>query len=480
MIVYAGINSFLGGDLADVWALALDGSAWTQLFPTGGPPAARRGHTAVYDPSRHRMVIYGGSSGRGLSFFTMGDLWALDLSGSPAWTQLPSGSVRDAHTAIYDPVRDRMLVFGGERSFNDATNQVFAFDFAGGSWSELTPSGTPPAPRYSHVALYDGARRRMLVFGGINAGGSVVADSSVWALSLDEPMAWTSLADTAAVPGLPGAFGSGVAFEDATRDRMLIYGGTYGGTGHSGILADYPLGGGSWTQLSPSGTAAGRVDMTAVVDPTRRRAIVFGGVTSPSSPSGVNETWALSLDDPTPARPSLSEWSADARGVHLVWWAAGVDAASVTVERTDLDAVGSWSRLDPPRTAWPDRLVFDDAAVQAGRRYGYRLVSNAPDHHIVSGADWVTVPARVGLALAASPNPAQDQFAVACDLPDGAPARLELMDLAGRTVRAVDVAGGASGGRTVQFRLDAPRPGLYFLRLRQGSAVCVQRLCVAR
>ena len=81
-------------------------------WATNPPPSGRSEHTAIYDPVRDRMVVFGGYDGT-----LRNDVWALSLSGSPAWSALaPAGSppsARYGHTAIYDPVRDRMVVFGG-------------------------------------------------------------------------------------------------------------------------------------------------------------------------------------------------------------------------------------------------------------------------------------------------------------------------------------------------------------------------------
>src|SRR5262249_30665628 len=92
-----------GGGAAANLAAALahftssDGS-WEQIPP---PPSARYGQTAVYDPVRYRMVVFGGANGN--QFFN--DVWALSLAGSPVWTQLtppgPLPSGRRRHTAIY-------------------------------------------------------------------------------------------------------------------------------------------------------------------------------------------------------------------------------------------------------------------------------------------------------------------------------------------------------------------------------------------
>jgi hypothetical protein len=91
---------------------ACDGSMiWTRVSAAGSSPGARSGHAAIYDPIRDRMVVWGGQNEGGL----LNDVWELSLGGLPAWTQLsPTGApppTRISFSAIYDPVRDRMLVF---------------------------------------------------------------------------------------------------------------------------------------------------------------------------------------------------------------------------------------------------------------------------------------------------------------------------------------------------------------------------------
>jgi hypothetical protein len=104
----------------DVWALSLLTAtpSWSRLAPSGAPPSARRSGTAILDPLRDRMIVYGGwdSQSNETSSF-LGDTWALSLSPEPHWTPLdPGGPIptgRDAMAAIYDPLGDRMVVFGG-------------------------------------------------------------------------------------------------------------------------------------------------------------------------------------------------------------------------------------------------------------------------------------------------------------------------------------------------------------------------------
>ncbi len=166
--------------------------AWNQVTVP-----ARDRHTAVYDPVRDRMVVFGGCSGPYLN-----DVWALSLAGTPAWTQLsPSGSTppvaRYSHTAIYDPVRDRMVVFGGSSGSGRSSlaNDVWALGWCTTctvvDWPQAQPliAGLrPPAPNPTRgttavsfalaqsgrvqLGVYDvsGRRVRQLVDGERRAG----------------------------------------------------------------------------------------------------------------------------------------------------------------------------------------------------------------------------------------------------------------------------------------------------------------------
>lgn len=256
------------------------------------PPPALWVHSTIYDPIRDRLVVFGGQGYAG----STNDVWAFHLSGIPHWTQLspsgPSPSPRSFHTAIYDSLGDRMIVFGG----NDgaSVNDVWALSFAGNpTWSRLSPAGTPPAPREWHVAVFDRARNRMLVHGGTN-GGTLHAD--VWALSLGAAPAWTAL--VAGGPS-PGGRSAHCALVDAAGDRMIVFAGLDGvGTVTNSVwalsLGTTP----TWSPLSPTGSApTARYGTSARYDALRRRALFFGGGTgAPNS----NETWSLSLTG-TPA-----------------------------------------------------------------------------------------------------------------------------------------------------------------------------------
>jgi len=270
MLVFGGLA---GASLKnDVWELSLTGTpTWKLLVIAGTPPSARRGASAIYDPVRDRMLVYGGAAPSAL-----GDVWALSLGASPAWTQLaPTGSPppsRSGHSAIYDPVRDRMVVFGGQTG-STYRNDAWALGLAGTpAWSNVAPSGGPPDPRARHSAIYDSVRDRLVVFGGNNTGG-ILGD--LWSLSFAGTPTWVLLPPSGTPP--PPRTGH-KAIYDVTRDRMVLFGGDDGSGDPPGTSWELPFASAAWAQLSPAGAVqAGTYDHVAVLDPAGDRMLVFGG-----------------------------------------------------------------------------------------------------------------------------------------------------------------------------------------------------------
>ena len=255
----------------EVWTLSLSGTpAWTLMNVSWLRPTPRSGHSAIYDPVRQRMLVFGGRADV-LSY----EVWALSLTGTPAWTPLnPSGvppSAREGHTAIYDPVADRMLVFGG----NDGAFKQDVWELTLGgtpAWTPLTPAGTPPAARQGASAIYDPPRQRMLVFGGQLAGNTFANET--WALDLSGAPAWSAVATTGTLPAARAYHG---AFFDPIRDRMVVvHGGVSLGFAGTRDVAALSLGGTpQWQVLTPF---TWTWHSTAVYDAPRDRLVIHGGL----------------------------------------------------------------------------------------------------------------------------------------------------------------------------------------------------------
>jgi hypothetical protein len=212
-------------ELGDLWECALGGATarWRRHLPTGETPLPRTRASAVLDPIRRRMVLFGGYAGRPLD-----DVWQLDLRDSiPRWARVETRGIPPAgrwgQSAIYDPRRDAMVVFGGasgEPGQPSPLRDVHVLSFVDGdTWIPLDPAGNAPLGRYRHAALYDPVGDRVIVLWGRDASGGRFDTAS---LELGPPARWSSYVPAGMAPTVREGAG---AFYDALVDRALVIGG---------------------------------------------------------------------------------------------------------------------------------------------------------------------------------------------------------------------------------------------------------------
>jgi len=271
---------------SDSWGLAFSSSMdWSLIQAPGAPSLRDAAH--VFDPVRNRWVMFGGAS-----FFQESNAtYALSLAGAAAWSTLaPTGTVpsaREGVVAIRDSKRDRLVIFGGWDGGSHYRNDVSALDLASAAWGAFTVAGTPPTFRSLASAIYDASRDRMILFGGRD---SASVYQEVWSINFSDTPTWT-LMSTSGTPPV-GRYAAAAAY-DSLNDRMIVFGGSTSG----GPLADtwsLSLPNGAWTQLdSGANGPPPRSGFSSAFDSRRRRLLVFGGA------YGLRDTWALSLDDPT-------------------------------------------------------------------------------------------------------------------------------------------------------------------------------------
>jgi len=266
----------------DLWVYALDQKRWSQVRVSGTLPPARLGHTLLWDAKRNRLVMFGGQS---RSFFS--DVWAFDVARG-SWTQLARDdagpSRRYSHSAILEPGRDRMVISHGFTSagrFDD----TWAFDLANNTWRNLTPSGTKPLRRCLHHAVYDAERSQMLLFGGCASGFGPCPLGDLWAFDLNTNT-WTER--TGQVKPSPRTH-YGMVFDDA-RSQLVVFGGQ--GNGALNDTWEFDANRREWRQATLQGTPPpGRSRHQSAFASDQKTAFFFGG--TKNTGERTNELWMM-------------------------------------------------------------------------------------------------------------------------------------------------------------------------------------------
>ncbi len=365
----------------EVWAATLSGTpSWQKLATTGDPPS-RWGHSAIYDAAHDRVVMFGGVAWNSYPKVYLSDTWSLSLA-TGAWTQIATtGSqppVREGHGALYDPVRQRMLVFAGhyEDSTRHFLNDLWQLSLGDTTaWSEIAVDGPLPGARSAFATVYDPLRRRMLVHGGINAQSGVEPDD-LWGLSLDGTPAWTPI-----VPAEP-LRGRSYPLDvyDPAGDRLLACGGA-GYPQASALSLSAPD---RWDALLPAccplASPSARSSHAVVYDSRRDRFLVVGGDYSPVDsatwifrPEG-EDHWGARRTPTAPLPPFLADLSQftvyDSLGDRVLMFGGG-QALWISA-----DSLGQWAALGPrtPSDDW-SRLTGSAAGVALDTRRNRLIVT---------------------------------------------------------------------------------------------------------
>ncbi len=523
MIIFGGWDELPGSNFKDdTWALSLFGTpTWTPIDPPGQRPATRMEHAAIYDSRRDRMIVIGG-------YLDRHDVWALPLSGTPVWTPPwtplnPTGAFpyERGIAAVYDPVGDRAIVFNAIP--NDWDGPLNTWELTLGDnpqWNPLPTSGLSHRGSWGMSAIYDPIRHRVVLMDGDYSSGRPAATTE---LSLST-LAWRAF-DLVAPRPVRRAMHA--AIYDSHRDRMLITGqfsavpnsesntwsltwgdpvkpsvdcATPSGEQQDTLSLPYvlahPLSGTravAWTLSAdrawpgfplrgienveggtpetltvsvplPDTAAAGKVQLHMSVE--------LSGATGNANVCDHEVTFAV-----TPTLAAVVTAEANDHGIRLRWHVSG--EGSVVAQRRTLTT--PWTAF---RNIVPDGegyAVVEDLDVEAGAQYGYRLTWNSGGREVVAGEVWVEMPVLSQLALAGlTPNPSTGPVAVAFSIPSAGTARIDVLDIAGRSVgvgRRLDL---AAGNHVVAFGERRLAPGVYLVRLEFGGRTLHRRAVILR
>ncbi len=495
-IIFAGYGDQVGGGYVlfnEVWTLALDDPpTWSRVTIPGLVPGERASPQWGYDPARNRLLVFGGYGRHypGWPLAYLNDVWEMKFDDDPEWNELqPSGTPpegRLAGTAVYDVLHQRFVGFGGTRGLPVDTWQLDLKDQPG--WSTVDTDGVQPLGGYGQTSIFDPVRYRMVVFGGSISDDYFGTHNDTWELDLrpNQPR-WRQLDPSGPLPKGRRTLAS---VFDPRRNRMVVFGGWDGTPGSNAFLNDtwalsLPSGGdGAWTELSPDGPLPTVRDATAAIyDPRGDRMVVFGGW---SGTSMLDDTQFLTWDDAGQGAAVTASGELDQGVVRLEWSTQNTTGPIGAVYRRE--PTTEWTSIGTVEADGQGLISFEDNTVTPGQDYGYQIVVSSEVGDEFVGEVWVSIPTAIdartpsaAFALQVSPNPAGGPFGISIASPSSEPARLEMFDVRGRRILSRDI--GALAARAGRLEVgnakDYPS-GVYYLRLTQSGRTASSRLVLVR
>lgn len=191
-------------------------ATWTQL-PTENFPEIRSEYAMAYNTQHKKIVAYGGRTGFRSDFENVNETWAFDYNKN-RWENLEPTSLppwRSSHTIVYDPVRDKIVLFGGN-DFDKAYNDLWQYDYTSNEWTDINPVNSPEA-RQMHGMVYVPDRDVIIMYGGrrLNGGASF---SDTWELNC-KTYTWKKFN-----PGNSPSVSDHVNITyDSSADKVLLY-----------------------------------------------------------------------------------------------------------------------------------------------------------------------------------------------------------------------------------------------------------------
>jgi len=292
---------FAGGRGASVLATGTDlwewnGSSWRRFVmsdPEGdGDPVPRSNHAIAYDEARQRLVLFGGKATSNNA--NLDDTWESDFhswkkvcTAAPCSTTRPSA--RAGHQLVYDPVRKVTILVGSQAATDAAT-----WTWDGATWRSVCSAGTcaVAAQRAEPGLTFDTVRGRAVLFGGTPSGGD---DGRVFEW---DGATWTEACTAApcSTGAKPVARSSPTLFFDADRGRTVLVGGMAGfgdpECGSNWCGTEWEWDGAAWTQVAAASPGPASVrEVTPVYDPIRDRVVLYGGLNTSFTYSSTTWLW---------------------------------------------------------------------------------------------------------------------------------------------------------------------------------------------
>lgn len=244
-------GALVGTDVTWEWR----GGVW-RLVPTTNRPPLLSDPAMATEPGGTVLLFGGAGPGAQNATwrFTGTDWQLLQPANAP--------SPRSQHGMAFDPLRNRIVLFGGVDSAGSRLGDTWEWD--GGNWLAMTPATSPPL-RANPAMGFDPVSARVLLFGGGQRYQGQVGDCWGW-----DGTTWQPL------PGGPTSRGRAQMDFDPVRQRTVLAGGFAPQLlGFFGAPGSYEWDGSSWTTISATWPSPA-LGATGGFDPALSRFVLFG------------------------------------------------------------------------------------------------------------------------------------------------------------------------------------------------------------
>lgn len=275
------------------------GTSWTPT-PTPLDPPLRRENPGTADHSH--MYVFGGTTGNS-GGVRVNDLWSFD---GTSWVQLTAdgaaGSPPARHQAgvTWDFTRNKLVVFGGQDAAGTILADTWEWDPVTNAWANITPAFSPPARRFTAISQ-DPATGGLVMFGGLDTAGAHLNDT------------WMFLGGAAWVQAAPNVVPSTrrqhhLVTRPDVGDVLLFGGQDASLTAPANWRTDtFTWNGSDWTQIVTTTNPTGLVANDATYDQLRQRVVFPSGNGATGQWNGVSEFDTLTND--WVLRPGLGYFS---------------------------------------------------------------------------------------------------------------------------------------------------------------------------
>lgn len=284
MVMYGGQGAVAGPFFNDTWEWDPARVSWTQRANTGPDAGTRSGHALAYDPGTKKVLMFSGWQ-PSASFYINGQ-WEWDPIGS-AWVQRPNvtpqPTARHDHAMVYNPDRQRIVMFGGYDATTFRRNDLWEWNGATGTWEDCTPTTTKPAPRFGQSLAYDSVRQKVIMRGGNTGTGTAVGawTNETWEWTAGPGPAcntgsWAVDTTTGTAPSNYSNAGFDHIIYDTSRSKTVLY--EYG---YANVVYELDPVTPTWTSIPFTKSDTANIPPysynTFVYDPVHANSVAFGG-----------------------------------------------------------------------------------------------------------------------------------------------------------------------------------------------------------